>query len=156
MVRLAYTLAIAVWMVGASASAAEPPAAAAAEKGPAWGKLTTEDGKQSWTLDKPEVVVGTGAAAEVKLTNASVSEAHCKLKYDAGTVTVEDLGSKTGTLAAGTALKKGKPFRVLQNLDLSVGPVQLRFTFGERPALLPPTQAAPKGKKGAKAPAKAK
>ncbi len=136
--------------------AQEPAPAAPAEKRVAWGKLVAGESKQSWVLDKPEVVVGSGASADVRIQNPTVSEAHCKLKYDAGTVTVEDLGSKTGTLAAGTALKKGKPFRILQNLELSVGAMQLRFEFGERPALLPPTQAPAKGKKGAKPPAKAK
>ncbi|MBM4341797.1 MAG: FHA domain-containing protein [Deltaproteobacteria bacterium] len=140
-------------VAGATTALADPAPAA---KGPVWGKLATSDGKQTWSLDKPEIVVGSAATADVRLQDRSVSEVHCKVRHDAGTVTVEDLGSRTGTLAAGAALKKGKPFRILQHIEISVGAVQLRFEFGERPALLPPTQAPAKGKKGAKPPAKAK
>ncbi len=134
-----------------AAEPAPPTAAAAATK--SWGKLTSTDGKQAFALSGAEAVVGSDAATcQVVLADRTVSPQHAKLSFQEGTVTVEDLGSKLGTLAAGTMLKKGKPFRILQPMPLSFGALTLQFEFGERPALLPPTQAPAKPPKKGKAP----
>jgi hypothetical protein len=119
----------------------------------AWGKLSTLDGKTSWPLDKPAVVVG-GGAVDVVVQDATVSAQQVRLAYKDGVVTIEDLGSKFGTLLDGTQLKKGKPMRILQPAQLSLGALQLKFEFGVRPKLLPPTQAPSKAAKAKpKAPA---
>ena len=120
----------------------------------AWGRLVTADGKQRWELTKPVLIVGSDANADVMIGDKTVSAQHAKFTHADGVISIEDLGSKSGTLAAGTALKRGKPFRVLQPVDVALGAVLLRFEFGERPALIPPTQAPPKGKKPQTKPAK--
>ncbi|MBI5608261.1 MAG: FHA domain-containing protein [Deltaproteobacteria bacterium] len=138
-----------------AAVAADPPPAKAEAAAPAWGKLLSSDRKLAYPLDKPEVVVGTDPASGVVLHDNSVSPQHAKLVYKDGAVTIEDLGSKGGTLVAGTSLKKGKPFRIVQPVEIDVGAVTLYFEWGERPALLPPSQKATPGKQKA-APAKSK
>ncbi|MSQ82384.1 MAG: FHA domain-containing protein [Myxococcales bacterium] len=120
----------------------------------AWGRLVTVDGKQRWELTKPVLIVGSDANADVVISDKTVTAQHAKFSHADGVISIEDLGSKSGTLAAGTALKRGKPFRVLQPVDVALGAVLLRFEFGERPALIPPTQAPPKGKKPQSKPAK--
>jgi predicted component of type VI protein secretion system len=119
----------------------------------AWGKLSTLDGKTTWPLDKTAMVVGTGEA-DVVVQDATVSPQQARLAYKDGIVTIEDLGSKFGTLLDGTQVKKGKPMRILQPAQLSLGALQLKFEFGVRPKLLPPTQPPAKsGKAKPKAPA---
>lgn len=125
-----------------SALAADPPPAKAEAAAPAWGKLLSSDRKLAYPLDKPEVIVGSDAACGVVVHDGSVAPQHAKLVYKDGAVTIEDLGSKSGTLVAGTTLKKGKPFRIVQPVEIDVGAVTLYFEWGERPALLPPTQKA--------------
>ncbi len=135
------------------ALAADPPPAKAEAAAPAWGKLLSSDRKLAYPLDKPEVVVGSDPACGVVVHEGSVSPQHAKLVYKDGVVTIEDMGSKSGTLVAGTALKKGKPFRILQPTEVDVGAVTLYFEWGERPALLAPTQK-PAPSKGKAAPSK--
>ncbi len=139
-------------VVAALAALAAAPVQAAP-----WGKLVAADGKTSYPLDKPEVVVGSDVKADVVLQDATVSARHCRLTYKDGHVQVEDLGSKFATLLDGTELKKGKSAEVFQKSSLSLGAVSLTFEFGERPALLKPLQpakAAPDKHKGAKKDAK--
>lgn len=103
-----------------------------------WGKLVSADGKTMYPLEKPVVVIGSDAKADVVLAHATVSARHCRLTYKDGHVMAEDLGSRFATLLDGTALKKGKQSEVFQKSDLALGAVSLTFEFGERPALLKP------------------
>lgn len=150
------TLVLAATATGAVESA-QPPAAnaqppPAAAQATVWGKLVTIDGKISYPLQGDGVTVGSAEGSGVVVRHASVSAAHARLFFKDGHVYVEDLGSRGGTLAAGALVKKGKPFRILQPMDLAFGAVTLKFEFGERPKVLPPTQKRmdPKGKAAAK------
>jgi pSer/pThr/pTyr-binding forkhead associated (FHA) protein len=86
------------------------------------------------------VVVGSAEGSGVVVRHPSVSAQHARLTYKDGAVHLEDLGSRSGTLAAGALVKKGKPFRILQPMELAFGAVTLKFDFGERPKVLPPSQ----------------
>lgn len=121
-----------------------------------WGKLISSDGRITYPLDKPSMTIGSDATCGVVLHDPSVAGQHARLTYSDGYVDVEDLGSRTGTLVAGTAVKPGKPFRILQAVEVDVGAVTLKFEFGERPALLPPSGKSQPAKKPApgKPPAK--
>lgn len=142
------------------ADKAPPPAKSpAAEPGTprlVWGRLVAQDGKTTYDLDKQSVVVGSAAPADVVVPGSTLSPQHCRITYDAGRVAIEDLGSRHGTLVAGTALKKGKPMAIVQPLDLALGAVSLRFEFGERPAVIPPLKAAKHPGKKAKGKGKGK
>lgn len=134
-----------------------------------WGKLVSEDGKQTFNLDKASVVVGTHKRSGVVLQHPTVASRHLKITHKAGIVTVSDLGSRTGTLVAGTELKKGQSMQLYQRTLLSLGAYNLYFEWGNRGKLIKPlrkAKTAPKAKvapaagaktaKPAKAPAKNK
>lgn len=162
---------VAVWAVLAGASALAAPAPSPAKSSPAapspakasaapaapvsapakaaiWGKLTAADGGKVYELSGPEVIIGTDKDCQVPLADKTVSARHAKITYAEGVVEVHDLGARGGTLVAGTAVKVGKPFRVLQPVEMTFAAATLNFVFGERPSLLPPTQ---KGKPPGKA-----
>lgn len=46
--------------------------------------------------DRPEVVVGRGAAAQLWVDDDGIARKHCRLLFDDGGVTLEDLGSTGG------------------------------------------------------------
>jgi hypothetical protein len=144
----------------AKAPEAKAPEAKAPEaKAAAWGKLTSADGAQTFELRGAEVLVGTEEICQVKLTDKTVAGQHARLSYRDGVIEVHDLGSRGGTLVAGTAVKPGKAFRILQPVELTFGAASLNFAFGERPDLIGPTQKARQAKTPAaaskSAPAKA-
>ncbi len=147
-VRLsAACLALMLSTAALQAWAAEPPAGATETK-VVWGTLTTEDGKTTYPLDKPTMVLGNAPPADVVIADASVAAQHVRFTYLNGVVHIEDLGSRHGTLLNGTALKKGKPMRILTKSSVSPGAVTLNFDFGVRPALIAPTQPLPPKAKG--------
>lgn len=136
----------------AKAPEAKAPQANAPEaKAAVWGKLTSADGAQAFELSGAEVLVGTEEICKVKLADKTVAGQHARLTYRDGVIEVHDLGSRGGTLVAGTAVKPGKAFRILQPVELTFGAASLNFAFGERPDLIGPTQKA----RQAKAPAAA-
>ncbi len=168
---------LAAWMLASTALAAAPaPAPAAAPpaqkdaakapeakaseaKAAVWGKLISADGAQTFELSGAEVLVGTEEICKVKLADKTVAGQHARLTYRDGVIEVHDLGSRGGTLVAGTAVKPGKAFRILQPVELTFGAASLNFAFGERPDLIGPTQKARQAKTPAaaskSAPAKA-
>lgn len=136
----------------AKAPEAKAPEVKAPEvKAAVWGKLTHADGAQTFELSGAEVLVGTEEICKVKLVDKTVAGQHARLTYRDGVIEVHDLGSRGGTLVAGTAVKPGKAFRILQPVELTFGAATLNFAFGERPDLIGPTQKA----RQAKAPAAA-
>lgn len=132
----------------APAPATKPAAALPAKGGPApargpepaptkpWGKLVVENGK-SYELLKPEIIVGNDVSCDIVLTDPSIAPRHFAIRFSGGNASVEDLGSKTGTLVAGTEVKRGKPFKVLNAVEIDPGAVTMKFTFLERGTILP-------------------
>ena len=137
----------------AKAPEARPPAAAkpdAAKPDAAtkvFGVLVSKDGKR-FELKGKTAVVGSAAGADVVIEDQTIAAKHVRFHNAGSTVTVEDLGSKFGTLAAGTAVTKGKPFRILQPIDIALGANLFRFEFGERPSTIDATQQTPGAGKG--------
>ena len=162
--RLTWTLALVAHALAFGAQAAPKPPAGVAKK-PAvekvvWGRLVLDNGKTVHLLDKPAVVVGNvaGAGVDLVIAHPTLSARHCRLAYADGRVTIEDLGSRHGTLLAGMALVKGKPLPILQKTTLTLAAVPMDFEFGERPAFIrPPGDPPPNGTRATpKAPAPAK
>lgn len=108
-----------------------------------WGVLVSEDGSKRIALEDDEVVVGSAETATARIEHETVSARHAMIRHDKGVVTVVELGSRYGTLFAGTELRKGKPIRVVDRTLLTFGAVTWAFEFGER-SLIPPTRAADK------------
>ena len=140
----------------APAPSSPPPPAAPTKP---WGKLLGDKG-QSWELTKPEIVVGSDPSCDVVLGDKTVAPKHFRLRFSGGNATVEDLGGKHGTLVAGTAVKPGQLWKVLNNVEIDPGVVTLQFEFLERGTIEPThsahkkTPPAPRPA-GAPAPAKA-
>lgn len=130
-----------------AAAPAKPDAAKPADKAEekAFGVLVSQDGKR-YELKGKTVVVGSGPEADVVIQDQTIGARHVKFHNAGSTVTLEDLGSKFGTLAAGTAVTKAKPFRILQPIDIALGANLFRFEFGVRPSTIDATQQAPGGK----------
>ncbi len=139
----------------AQAKPTPPPAAARAADGAvapavdvaakkAWGVLVSEDGKTRIALTKDRVIVGSSPAADARIEHASIIARHAEISHESGVVYVKDLGARFGTLAAGTELKKGQRFRIVQRTLLTFGAISYVFEFGDRD-VIPPTMAAPKG-----------
>lgn len=55
------------------------------------------DRRRQLTVRQRHVLVGTGAGAGLRLTDPTVSSAHCELTVDEGGLKVRDLGSRNGT-----------------------------------------------------------
>lgn len=143
----------------ANAVAAPGGAAAAPARAVVWGKLTAAEGGKVYDLSGAEVTIGTDAACQVQLADKTVAPRHAKLTYAEGVIEVHDLGARGGTLVAGTAVKMGKPFRLLQPVELTFAAATVQFAFGERPSMLAPTQkpaASGKARANKAAPVKAK
>ena len=77
--------------------------------------LTTVDGR-TYTLTKPVTVIGRGEQADVPLTDASASRAHCEVVLGSE-ILLRDLGSTNGTMVDGVpahevALRNGSIIRI--------------------------------------------
>ncbi len=114
-----------------------------------WGYLVSADGKQRLPLEGAKVVVGTGAKAGARLTGGTVAKRHATISHAKGVVRVTDLGSRTGTLVAGTPLKRGRSMQLFKATKLTFGAVTWTFEWGARGKLIQPLRKSTP-KKGAK------
>ena len=64
--------------------------------GPSPGKM--------FSLSKSEITIGRDVNADVVINAAEVSRRHCRLRLDAGSYIIEDLGSTNGTFVNGQRL----------------------------------------------------
>lgn len=131
----------------AEAPKSAPAAGTEAEEAKPFAVLIRKDGTR-FELKGKSVVVGSGPGADVVIEDQTISPKHARFHNAGSSVTLEDLGGKFGTLAAGTAVTKGKPFRILQPIDIALGANLFRFEFGVRPSTLEPTQQAPGAGRG--------
>jgi TonB family protein len=118
-----------------------------ADKKPIILKITEADGSQrDAVVNEEQVIVGSGAAAGVKINDPKVSNLHFMLKVDKnGVVNALDLGSLHGTVLGGkriieqTALASGD--------TLIVGDSKIRVAYGDSErtdvVVRPPVSAAP-------------
>lgn len=93
-----------------------------------WGKLTLDHGR-AWELHKTTITVGSATSCDVVLPDATVAPEHFRMTFANGNAAVEDLGSKFGTLVAGAAVKRGKPFKVVNAVEIDPGAATLHFEF---------------------------
>jgi hypothetical protein len=67
---------------------------------PTFGRLVLADGTEA-AIDQPEVILGRGADADIRITDASVSRRHARVTVVGRVLTIEDLGSTNGTFHNG-------------------------------------------------------
>ena len=97
-----------------------------------WGYLVSADGKTRLPLDTPLVVVGTSPKAGAVISGSTVSKKHASISHKKGVVVVKDLRSTTGTLVAGTALRRGRTMQLFQRTKLTFGAETWTFEWGDR------------------------
>jgi pSer/pThr/pTyr-binding forkhead associated (FHA) protein len=85
------------------------------------------------------VVVGRSPAADVVLTDPTVSRRHMELRMDGSTVVVEDLESSNGTSVNGEPIEI--PTRLAAGDRIGIGSTELEVVVetGESPASTPTT-----------------
>jgi DNA-binding winged helix-turn-helix (wHTH) protein len=84
------------------------------------------------TLDEGEYLIGRDPDADIFLNSAGVSRRHARIRISAGRATVEDLGSKNGTVVGDERVEGA---RVLADGDvLGVGSVKLTLRVVPAPS----------------------
>ena len=116
---------------GAPPPSAKSPQPAQPVPSTPWGQLKSDKG-QTWPLTKLEITIGSDATSDVVLPDATVAPHHCRITFANGNAAIEDLGSKSGTLVAGSLIKPGKPFPITNAVTIDPGAVALKFEFLER------------------------
>jgi two-component system, NtrC family, response regulator AtoC len=105
------------------------------------GAVTTDGGGGSWVVvvvssgdlrtralgDRP-VVIGRGAECDLQLDHHRVSRRHAELRVDGATCTIEDLGSRNGTIAAGRTLVAHERAVLAGGDPIGIGPFTLVVT----------------------------
>jgi DNA-binding winged helix-turn-helix (wHTH) protein len=84
------------------------------------------------TLHEGENLIGREEGAEAWVESAGVSRRHARIVISDGRATLEDLGSKNGTVLRGQ--KVISPTVLLADEEIKVGPVPLRFRVVEAAA----------------------
>ncbi len=78
------------------------------------------DGTEVYPI-RGAAVIGRSVECEIRVRSASVSRLHARLTAGAAGVTIEDLGSKNGTLVAGERI--AKPTTIVSGDQITVGSV---------------------------------
>jgi DNA-binding winged helix-turn-helix (wHTH) protein len=86
-------------------------------------------GGEAVTLSEGENLIGREEGAAAWIESAGVSRRHARIVIAEGRATIEDLGSRNGTLLRGQ--KVTSPVVLLADEEIKVGPVPLRFRATE-------------------------
>src|SRR5260221_10954379 len=102
---------------------------------------------QSREFAVEQAAIGAGRAAdnELVLDDISVSRRHARLTFDAGQMTVEDLGSANGSYLGSQRLAPNTPTLVPADQAARLGDIELRFVAVEAPRA--PRAPRPRGQK---------
>ena len=104
-------------------------------------RVATPDGQiREYPITAPSVVIGRADGNQVVIDHVSVSRRHAQLVIESGRVTIEDLGSGTGTFAGSQRVAGNTPTLVESGQSMRFGDVEARFIFAE--ALAPGAVAA--------------
>jgi len=80
------------------------------------------DGVHRYPLHRSELLIGSHPNCDIALDYVGVAQQHARLRYEAGVLKIEDLGSRRGTLVSGKRVKETE----LEVLDeIRVGTVTL-------------------------------
>lgn len=82
----------------------------------------SEDQRQEWLLNQPEMLIGRGDTASIRLNDRQVSRRHARIQRTDSEYLIEDLGSKNGTYVNGQPVTS---LQVLQDGD----EVQIALSF---------------------------
>ena len=102
---------------------AEPVSDAGRPRGPAAAKLVWEKGEEQ--LFAGRNIIGRDADAAVRVDDRTISRHHAAIIIEPGRVTLEDLGSKNGTLLEGNRVEA--PVVLTDGASLEVGSVRMVY-----------------------------
>jgi pSer/pThr/pTyr-binding forkhead associated (FHA) protein len=80
-----------------------------------------------WPLDRASTVIGRGTAADLVLSEATISRAHALLAYRGDQLFVQDLGSTNGTIVNGVTEQQAD---LSHDDELKMGRLVLRIELG--------------------------
>ncbi|HJZ57045.1 MAG TPA: FHA domain-containing protein [Gemmataceae bacterium] len=83
------------------------------------GRLFPAGGGRSIPLTKPVMVVGRAYGCDIRLNDPVVSNRHCLLTFDGRCWTVEDEGSRNGTMLNGRRVMEKEPMKSGDTLTIS-------------------------------------
>jgi len=115
----------AAWSASGSSDLFVPPAFSAHVSGPC-----LELGQRIFPLELGENLVGRSADAAVRLDSASVSRRHARLTMTAAGATIEDLGSRNGTMVGDARIRH--TIAIHDGDAIRIGTVWLLYREGDR------------------------
>lgn len=77
-----------------------------------------QGGVKRFVVDRPEMVIGSGEACDIRLPYAGVGAAHARLRSEGSLLTIEDLGSRKGVLVNGRRAREATMLNVLDEIRL--------------------------------------
>ncbi|MCK6564043.1 MAG: FHA domain-containing protein [Dehalococcoidia bacterium] len=91
-------------------------------------RVVTPDGQtREYPIDVPTVFIGRAEGNRVVIDHVSVSRRHARLVIDPGGVTLEDLGSASGTFVGAQRLQPNSPQVIFPGHELRFGDVEAWF-----------------------------
>jgi len=95
-------------------------------------RVATPDGQiREYPITAPSVIIGRADGNQVVIDHVSVSRRHAQLTIESGRVSIEDLGSNTGTFVAGQRVGAQSQMLVEAGQTIRFGDVEARFTLAE-------------------------
>jgi diguanylate cyclase (GGDEF)-like protein len=82
-----------------------------------------------FSVETPATVIGRSSAAEVALTDATVSREHARLRFDGGIVLAEDLSSRNGTFVNERRIVEPTPLADGDYLGVGGGSTLFKFSM---------------------------
>jgi len=73
-------------------------------------------------------VLGRGDDCQLKLNSRSVSRKHCVITCEGDRVTIQDLGSRNGTVVGSRTLQAGQACRLFHHNEIQVGKIRFRMS----------------------------
>ena len=91
-------------------------------------RVATPDGQiREYPITAPSVMIGRADGNQVVIDHVSVSRRHAQLAIESGRVTIEDMGSGTGTFVGSQRIDANKPNLVESGQTMRFGDVEARF-----------------------------
>ncbi len=96
--------------------------------------IGSEDQRQEWLLNQPEMIIGRGDAAAIRLSDRQVSREHARIRRTNGEYRIEDLGSKNGTFVNGKPVAGPQTLQDGDEIQIALG---FRLLFVDSEATAP-------------------
>lgn len=77
--------------------------------------------------DRSELIVGRDETCDIQIRSQAVSREHCAIESNGDELYLRDLGSTSGTYAAGQKIDR---IRLEDGLQVEIGPALLKFVEG--------------------------